>query len=300
MLQRIYGTAWESDKALKEHLHRLEEAEKRDHRKLAVELDLLSFPEQLGGGLAVWHPKRRHGAQAHGGLQPRAPRARRLRVRVHAAPVQGRAVRDERSPRLVRRGHVPADGDGQRRLLPEADELPHALPDLRQPAALVPGAAAAAVRAGQRLPLRAGRHAPRPHAHPRLHAGRRPHLLHARAGRGRDPACPQLRALGAAGLRLRRLRGQPVRRATRASRSATTPAGSDATEQLRRRARRRGPALRHQGRRRRLLRPEDRHRRARRHRAQDGSSRRSSSTSTCPSASSWSTSDPTTPGTGRS
>jgi threonyl-tRNA synthetase len=57
MLQRIYGTAWESDKALKEYLHRLEEAEKRDHRKLAVELDLLSFPHELGGGLAVWHPK---------------------------------------------------------------------------------------------------------------------------------------------------------------------------------------------------------------------------------------------------
>jgi threonyl-tRNA synthetase len=57
MLQRIYGTAWENDKALKEHLVRLEEAEKRDHRKLAVELDLLSFPQELGGGLAVWHPK---------------------------------------------------------------------------------------------------------------------------------------------------------------------------------------------------------------------------------------------------
>ena len=57
MLQRIYGTAWESPKALQEHLTRLEEAEKRDHRKLAVELDLLSFPQQLGGGLAVWHPK---------------------------------------------------------------------------------------------------------------------------------------------------------------------------------------------------------------------------------------------------
>jgi threonyl-tRNA synthetase len=57
MLQRIYGTAWESDSALKAHLHRLEEAEKRDHRKLAVELDLLSFPEELGAGLAVWHPK---------------------------------------------------------------------------------------------------------------------------------------------------------------------------------------------------------------------------------------------------
>ena len=57
MLQRIYGTAWESKSALEEHLHRLEEAEKRDHRKLATELDLLSFPSELGGGLAVWHPK---------------------------------------------------------------------------------------------------------------------------------------------------------------------------------------------------------------------------------------------------
>ena len=56
-LQRIYGTAWESKAALDEHLHRLDEAEKRDHRRLAVELDLLSFPQQLGGGLAVWHPK---------------------------------------------------------------------------------------------------------------------------------------------------------------------------------------------------------------------------------------------------
>ncbi|MBK9178453.1 MAG: threonine--tRNA ligase [Acidimicrobiales bacterium] len=57
MLQRIYGTAWESAEALAEHLHRLEEAEKRDHRKLAVELDLLSWPDEVGGGLAVWHPK---------------------------------------------------------------------------------------------------------------------------------------------------------------------------------------------------------------------------------------------------
>lgn len=57
MLQRIYGTAWESKSALAEHLHRLEEAEKRDHRRLAVEMDLLSFPKELGGGLAVWHPK---------------------------------------------------------------------------------------------------------------------------------------------------------------------------------------------------------------------------------------------------
>ena len=57
MLQRIYGTAWESDKALKEYLHRLEEAERRDHRKLGAELDLFSFPDEIGSGLAVFHPK---------------------------------------------------------------------------------------------------------------------------------------------------------------------------------------------------------------------------------------------------
>jgi threonyl-tRNA synthetase len=57
MLQRIYGTAWESKEALAEHLHRLEEAEARDHRKLGVELDLFSFPEEIGSGLAVFHPK---------------------------------------------------------------------------------------------------------------------------------------------------------------------------------------------------------------------------------------------------
>jgi len=57
MLQRIYGTAWESDKALAEHLHRLEEAERRDHRRLGVELDLFHFPPEIGGGLPVFHPK---------------------------------------------------------------------------------------------------------------------------------------------------------------------------------------------------------------------------------------------------
>ncbi len=56
-LQRIYGTAWESEKALAEHLHRLEEAERRDHRKLGAELDLFSFPEEIGSGLPVFHPK---------------------------------------------------------------------------------------------------------------------------------------------------------------------------------------------------------------------------------------------------
>ena len=56
-LQRIYGTAWESDAALKDHLHRLEEAEKRDHRRLGAELDLFHFPSEIGSGLPVFHPK---------------------------------------------------------------------------------------------------------------------------------------------------------------------------------------------------------------------------------------------------
>jgi threonyl-tRNA synthetase len=57
MLQRIYGTAWSSKKELKTHLQMLAEAAKRDHRRLAQELDLVSWPEELGPGLAVWHPK---------------------------------------------------------------------------------------------------------------------------------------------------------------------------------------------------------------------------------------------------
>ena len=57
MLQRIYGTAWLNKADLDAHLARLEEAEKRDHRRLGAELDLFSFPEEIGSGLAVFHPK---------------------------------------------------------------------------------------------------------------------------------------------------------------------------------------------------------------------------------------------------
>ena len=56
-LQRIYGTAWASKDDLRAHLERLEEAAKRDHRKLGQELDLFSFPDEIGSGLAVFHPK---------------------------------------------------------------------------------------------------------------------------------------------------------------------------------------------------------------------------------------------------
>ncbi len=56
-LQRIYGTAFQTKKELQKYLYMLEEAKKRDHRKLGIELDLFSFNEQLGGGLVLWHPK---------------------------------------------------------------------------------------------------------------------------------------------------------------------------------------------------------------------------------------------------
>jgi threonyl-tRNA synthetase len=56
-LQRIYGTAWETKEALEEHLHRIEEAQRRDHRRLGAELDLYSFPDEIGSGLPVFHPR---------------------------------------------------------------------------------------------------------------------------------------------------------------------------------------------------------------------------------------------------
>ena len=71
-LQRIYGTAWPSKAELKAYLDRLAEAEKRDHRKLGRELDLFSFPDEIGSGLSVWHPK---GGIVRGEMEQHARRA---------------------------------------------------------------------------------------------------------------------------------------------------------------------------------------------------------------------------------
>ena len=56
-LTRVYGTAWATQEDLDEYLHRIEEAERRDHRRLGLELDLFSFPDEIGSGLAVFHPR---------------------------------------------------------------------------------------------------------------------------------------------------------------------------------------------------------------------------------------------------
>ena len=116
-LQRIYGTAWESKDALDAYLHRIEEAERRDHRKLGRELDLYSFPDELGSGLAVFHPK--------GGVLKREMEdyVRRRHIeegfQYVGTPAHHQAgpVRDLGPPSVLRRDDVPADGDGGRELL---------------------------------------------------------------------------------------------------------------------------------------------------------------------------------------
>ena len=130
-------------KALAAHLHRLEEAEKRDHRKLGAELDLFSFPDEIGSGLAVFHPK--------GGIVRRLmedysrQRHEQAGYEFVYSPHITKAELFEKSGHLdwYADGMFPPDGARRRhRLLPQADELPVPHPDLPEPAALVPRAAA--------------------------------------------------------------------------------------------------------------------------------------------------------------
>ena len=210
MLQRIYGTAWENQAALAEHLHRLEEAEKRDHRRLAAELDLVSFPSELGGGLAVWHPKggvirklmedysrARHAA---GGYEfvftPHLAKADLFQTSGHLDWYKDSmypAMEMDNGTYYPKPMNCPMHCLIYRSRMRSYRDLPLRLFEL-----------------GHRLPLRAGRHAARPAAHPGLHPGRRAHLLHRRAGPRRDPGAAQLRPVGPAGLRVRGVCRQPV------------------------------------------------------------------------------------------
>jgi threonyl-tRNA synthetase len=106
-LQRIYGTAWPTKDELRAYQQRLEEAAKRDHRKLGKELDLFSFPDEIGSGPVGVPPQGRHHPLRDRALHARAPARQRLRGREHAAHHQGRPVHDERPPAVVRRRHVP-------------------------------------------------------------------------------------------------------------------------------------------------------------------------------------------------
>ena len=172
-----------------DYLEMLDEAERRDHRKLGAELDLFSFPDEIGSRPGGLPPQGRHHPPGDGGLLAAAARGGGLRVRQHPAHHQGRAVRDLRPPAVVRREHVPADGARGRRVLPQADELPDAQPDLPVARAVLPRAAAAAVRVRHRVPVREVRRGARPDPGPRPDHGRLAHLLHPRAD-GRRAQAP--------------------------------------------------------------------------------------------------------------
>jgi threonyl-tRNA synthetase len=162
-LQRIYGTAWESEKALAAHLHQLEEAERRDHRKLGAELDLFSFPEEIGPGLAIFHPK--------GGTIRRLMEDYSRQRHVEAGYEFVNSPHITKSNLFETSGHLDwfADGmyppmelDGGSAVLPQADELPVPHLGVPQPSAFLPGAAVAALRVRHGLSLREVRGTPGP------------------------------------------------------------------------------------------------------------------------------------------
>ena len=186
MLQRIYGTAWASKKATSRRTsHRLEEAAKRDHRKLGVELDLFSLPrgDRLGPGRVP--PQGRHRPQDHGGLLAGSA-TRRPATSSSTRPTSPR--RSCSRPRATSTGYAdgmypPMDfddeaGDGQDYYLKPMN-CPFHILIYRSRQRSLPRAAAAALRVRHGLPLREVRRGARPHPGPGLHPGRRPHL-HAR------------------------------------------------------------------------------------------------------------------------
>ena len=148
MLQRIYGTAWPDKKQLDAYLHRLEEAEKRDHRRIGKELDLFHLQEEAPGAV-FWHSEGLDGVPDAHPVHARAPAGRRLpgseRARAHGR----RPVAAVRAPREIRREHVPHQDAGRARLRHQAHELPRARADLQARAAQLPRASGAARRVRQ-------------------------------------------------------------------------------------------------------------------------------------------------------
>lgn len=138
MLQRIYGTAWPSKEELKAHLDFLVEAEKRDHRKLGTELDLFSVQDEIGSGLAVFHPR--------GGVIRRTmedysrKRHEEEGYEFVYTPHATKGTLFEKSGHLdwYAEGMYPHAARRWYGLLPQAHELPDAQPDLRRARPLLP------------------------------------------------------------------------------------------------------------------------------------------------------------------
>ncbi len=110
MLQRIYGTAWHTPQELEEYLWRLEEAKKRDHRKLGKELGLFYFSDDVGPGLPLFTPKGEMLRYLMEELCARRADALRLPARLDGSPGQGRPVPPLGALRQLQGCHVPADG----------------------------------------------------------------------------------------------------------------------------------------------------------------------------------------------
>ncbi len=182
-MQRIYGYAFFTKEELDQHLHRLEEAKRRDHRKLGRELDLFSIADETGRGPHPLAPEGRLHPQADRGLLARRAPAGRLRPRLQPPHREDRPLEHQRPHPVLQGQHVLAHRHRGRRVPVEADELPVPHHDLQVASSELPRAAVPLRRARDRLPLRALRRAARPHARARLHPGRRAPLLPPRPAR---------------------------------------------------------------------------------------------------------------------
>ncbi len=178
MLQRIYGTAWHNKKELKEHLELLEEAKKRDHRKIGRELEIFILDDEVGPGLPLWLP---NGNILREELDKLAKemedKAGYQRVSTPHIAKEALYLRSRHLPYYVEDMYPPMDRAGQQ-VLPEADELPVPHPDPRLGSEVLPRPPAAAVRVRHGVPLREVGRGPGAHPGTWLRPGRRPHLLH--------------------------------------------------------------------------------------------------------------------------
>ena len=219
-LQRIYGTAWESRDAQDTYVRMLEEAEKRDHRKLGAELDLFSFPTEIGSGLPVFHPK--------GGIIRRVMEDYSRRRHEEAGYDFVNTPHLTKEDLFITSGHLEWYKDG---MFPpmELDGATYYPKPMNCPMHILIYASRG--RSYRELPLRlfefgtvyryekSGRGA-RPDPGPRLHPGRLAHLLHPRAAAGRAGVAAEVRGRAAARLRADRVRGGAVHPAGQVRRRA--------------------------------------------------------------------------------
>ena len=299
-LQRIYGTAWESRAAQDDYLKMLEEAERRDHRKLGAELDLFSFPEEIGSGLPVFHPK--------GGIIRRELEAYSRRRHEEAGYSFVNTPHITKGHLFETSGHLPYYADT---MFPpmELEGSEYYLKAMNCPMHnLIFRARGRSYRElplrlfefGTRLPVREVRRRARPDPGARADPGRLAHLLHqgADGGRAASPARPSCSTccattasttstLSCPPAATRRSSSAPTRSGSRRPTRCATSPRNPASTWCPTRAAPRSTARRS---------PSRRGTRS----AGPGRCRPSSSTSTSPSGSASSTRPPTAPGSSRS